>query len=76
MWWLEEVRFECTKHSFRAEEPFYGGRKFNLSDPTTFWVEPNELQLWWLNNVENSSKYEVFKMNATYEGPDIRQVAR
>ena len=66
----------CNGPTCLAEESYYGGSPFNMSDPSTHWCEPHQLFTWWKNNVERRSKFKVLQDDAAYTDFDPRKIAR
>ena len=74
--WLSKAKDQCKTQNYINEELEFGGPPFIENDPSTHWLEPNQLYTWWKNNVERRQKFRILQEDAMYNGDDARKKMR
>jgi hypothetical protein len=74
--WLTKAKEQCKSQNYINEELEFGGPPFIDNDPSTHWLEPNQLYTWWKNNVERRQKFRILQDDAMYNGDDARKKMR
>lgn len=59
--WLKVAKRQCESSQHHQ---YFGGIKFDVNDPSSYWSEPHQFFTWWKNNVERKTKFFALQNDA------------